>query len=78
MQISIICFTFALQFRNEEQIKTVLILKHKVMDKEFRNRVKKAMDLIMYNSVSISFAVAIVAIDAKDALKIREYIKENL
>lgn len=48
------------------------------MDKEFKDRVKKAMDLIMYNSISISFAVAIVAIDAKDALKIRTYIKENL
>jgi len=48
------------------------------MDKEFKNRVKKAMDLIMYQSVSVSFAVAIVAINAKDALKIRTYIKENL
>lgn len=48
------------------------------MNKDFKDRVKKAMDLIMYKSVSISFAVAIVAIDAKDALKIRTYIKENL
>ena len=56
----------------------VLILKHKDMNKEFKDRVKKAMDLIMYKSVSISFAVAIVAIDANDALKMRAYIKENL
>ena len=48
------------------------------MNKEFKDRVKKAMDLIVYNSISISFAVAIVAMDANDALKIREYIKENL
>lgn len=48
------------------------------MENQFKNRVKKAMDLIMYESVSISLAVAIVAKDAKDALKIREYIKENL
>ncbi len=53
-------------------------LKLKEMDKEFKNRVKKATDLIMYQSVSISFAVAIVAIDANDALNIRKYIKENL
>lgn len=48
------------------------------MENQFKTRVKKAMDLIMYESISISFAVAIVAKDAKDALEIRKYIKENL
>lgn len=47
-------------------------------DKTYKARLRKAMDLIMFNSTSKFLAVAAVAKDAKEAAKMIEYINNNL
>lgn len=45
---------------------------------DFKIRVRKAMDLIVYNSVNIHMAVAVFSINSLDALSMFNYIKQNL
>lgn len=45
---------------------------------DFRARTKKAMDMIMYNSVSVNMAVAANATSAEEAMKMLKHIRENL
>ena len=45
---------------------------------DFKTRVKKAMDLIMYQSVSKSMAIAACATSFQEANEMMKYINENL
>ena len=45
---------------------------------DFKTRVKKAMDLMMYQSVSKSMAIAACATSFKEANEMMKYINENL
>lgn len=44
----------------------------------FRVRVKKAMDMMMYQSVNKNMAIAACATSAAEALEMMRYIDENL
>ena len=46
--------------------------------KNFKERTKKAMDMIMYQSINKKMAIAICATDAKEAIQMLNYINENL
>ena len=48
------------------------------MDKDFKDKVKKAMDMMMHNSTSMFLAVAACTSDINEAAKMVEYIKADL
>lgn len=45
---------------------------------DFKTRVKKAMDMMMYQSVNKSMAIAACATSATEAMEMMKYINENL
>lgn len=63
---------FAADFKSYKSSKLL------TMDKDFKDKVKKAMDMMMHNSTSMFLAVAACTSDINEAAKMVEYIKSNL
>lgn len=52
--------------------------KKNITNEDFKSRVKKAMDLMMYQSVNKSMAIAACATSASEAMEMMKYIDANL
>ena len=68
------CRIFASEIIKKEIMKT----KRNNNGEDFKTRVKKAMDLMMYQSVSKSMAIAACATSFQEANEMMKYINENL
>ena len=61
-----------------KQKQQVMKAKKNITKEDFKSRVKKAMDLMMYQSVSKNMAIAVCSCNCKDAIEMRKYIDANL